>query len=209
MVREGVAAEKQGTVADGSRRSARASSGSPHAPARSDPAVAGSSVLPDGTSCTALLASLVHELRTPVSALATSSELLLDDLDSLSRDDLQHIVETMHRGAVWLQRLIENILYAATVAEGEVQIYPRPLDLVALVRDVVPVVDPLLRQRNQRLRVTDRGERARAAADSRRIGQALINLIANASKFSAPSTSIDVIVSRRGERVRRVPRPVF
>lgn len=35
-----------------------------------------------------LLASLVHELRTPVSALATGSELLLDDLDQLSREDL-------------------------------------------------------------------------------------------------------------------------
>ena len=51
-----------------------------------------------GSSTSSLLASLVHELRTPVSALATGSELLLDDLDQLSRDDLQRIVETMHRG---------------------------------------------------------------------------------------------------------------
>lgn len=155
-----------------------------------------------GSSTSSLLASLVHELRTPVSALATGSELLLDDLDQLSREDLQRIVETMHRGAVWLQRLIENVLYAATVAEGAVKLYPRPLDVVELIRDVVPVVDPLLRQRNQQLRIVDRLDGAQVAADSRRIGQVLINLIANASKYSGPSTRIEVTAARRGERVR-------
>jgi len=158
--------------------------------------------LTSGPSASALLASLVHELRTPVSALATGSELLLDDLDELSRDDLQRIVETMHRGAVWLQRLVENVLYAATVAEGEVRIYPRPLDLVELVRDVAPVVDPLLRQRGQKLRIVNRLDGARVAADSRRIGQVLVNLIANASKYSGPSTRIEVTAARRGDRVR-------
>jgi len=170
------------------------------APRRQHPVVASGTLV--GGSTSSLLASLVHELRTPVSAIATGSELLLDDLDQMSRDDLQRIVETMHRGAVWLQRLIENVLYAATAAEGEVQIYPRPLDLVELIRDVVPVVDPLLRQRNQQLRVVDRLDGARVAADSRRIGQVLINLIANASKYSGPSTRIEVVASRRGERAR-------
>src|SRR3954470_13870485 len=92
----------------------------------------------DELSPSALLAGLIHELRTPVTALATGSELILDDLDTLSRDDLQRIVETMHRGAIWLQGLIEIVLYAATLAEGGVQIYPRALDLIELVRDVLP-----------------------------------------------------------------------
>jgi len=149
-----------------------------------------------------LLAGLIHELRTPVTALATGSELILDDLDTLSRDDLQRIVETMHRGAIWLQGLIENVLYAATLAEGGVRIYPRALDLIELVRDVLPVVDPLLRQRNQTLRLVDRLDDVRVPADSRRIGQVLINLIANASKYSGTSTRIDVTVARRDAGVR-------
>ena len=160
------------------------------------------SALPTELSTSALLASLVHELRTPVAALATGSELLLDDLDRMTRDDLQRIVETMHRGAIWLQGLIENVLYAATVAEGHVRIYPRELDLVELARDVVPVVAPLLRQRDQTLRIVDRVGGARVAADGRRMGQVLINLIANASKYSRPGTRIDVMAARRGTVVR-------
>jgi K+-sensing histidine kinase KdpD len=153
-------------------------------------------------SSAALLADLVHELRTPVTALTTGSELLLGDLDTLSRNDLQRIVETMHRGATWLQGLIENVLFAATLAEGEPRIYPRSLDPMGLLRDVTPVVEPLLRQRRQSLRIVDRLDSAQMLADSRRIGQVLINLIANASKYSGPLTRINVTATRRGERVR-------
>jgi signal transduction histidine kinase len=76
------------------------------------------------------------------------------------------------------------------------------LQLVELVRDVVPVVEPLLRQRGQQLRIVDRLAGTLVVADSRRIGQVLINLIANASKYSGPSTRIEVTAARRGDRVR-------
>lgn len=176
--------------------------GRPHGrPDRAEPRLLAPTV-PADLSYAAMLAGLVHELRTPVTALATGSELLLDDLDTLSRDDLQRIVETMHRGAMWLQGLIENVLFAATLAEGNVQIYPRPLDLIEIVRDVLPVVEPLLRQRHQTIRVVNRLDRVRVPADSRRIGQVLINLIANASKYSGTSTRIDVTVQRREAGVR-------
>lgn len=165
-------------------------------------AVTPATVLPDGFSYAALLSSLVHELRTPVTALATGSELLLDDLDELSRNDLRQIVQTMHRGAIWLQGLIENVLYAATLAEGEVRIYPRPVDPVEVIRDVVPVLDSLLRQRGQELRIVNRLGGVQAVADSRRIGQVLINLIANASKYSGHDSRITVSATRRGGYVR-------
>jgi signal transduction histidine kinase len=155
-----------------------------------------------GLSTGALLASLTHELRTPVAALATGSELLLEDLDRLSLEEMRRIVQTVHRGAMWLQGLVENVLFAATVAEGVARIYPRPVDLGELAHDVGPVVEPLLRQRGQRLRIVDRLAGARVVADSRRIGQVLINLIGNASKYSGPGTIIDVRVARRGSQVR-------
>lgn len=158
--------------------------------------------IPVGLSSGALLASLTHELRTPVAALATGSELLLEDLDRLSPDELRRIVQTVHRGAMWLQGLVENVLFAATVAEGAARIYPRPLDLGDLVHDICPVVEPLLRQRGQRLRIVDRLGGACVSADSRRIGQVLINLIGNASKYSGPGTIIDVRIARSESQVR-------
>ena len=153
-------------------------------------------------ACAALLAGLTHELRTPVSALATGSELLLEDLDRLSRDDLLRIVQAMHRGAMWLQGLVENVLFAATLAEGALRIHPRPLDLAELARDIVPVVDPLLRQRRQTLRIVDCLGGTLTSADSRRMGQVLVNLVGNASKYGGPGTTIEVRLARRAGAVR-------
>ena len=157
---------------------------------------------PGGLSTAALLASLTHEVRTPVAALATGSELLLEDLDRLNPEEMRRIVRTVHRGAMWLQGLVENVLFAATVAEGAARIYPRPLDLAELVHEVGPVVEPLLRHRGQRLRIVNQLAGARISADSRRIGQVLINLIGNASKYSGPDTIIEVRLARRASRVR-------
>jgi two-component system sensor histidine kinase KdpD len=66
-----------------------------------------------------------------------------------------------------------------------------------LLADVDAVVGPLLAQRGQRLRVRIGSRLPEVLADSRRLGQVLINLILNASKFGAANTSIDVTVSAR------------
>jgi two-component system, OmpR family, sensor histidine kinase KdpD len=151
---------------------------------------------------TYLLSSIAHEIRTPVTALATASEIILEDLDQMSREDLRRITETMHRGAVWLQGLVENLLCAATLTEGRLRIYRQRLSLGELAREVMGVVEPLLRQRGQWVRVTVRRGTGVVLADGRRIGQVLINLLANASKHGRPGTRIDVQVSQRGDRVR-------
>jgi two-component system sensor histidine kinase KdpD len=149
-----------------------------------------------------LLSSIAHEIRTPVAALATASEIIIEDLDQMSRDDLLRITETMHRGAVWLQGLVENLLCAATLTEGRLRIYRRRLSLGDLAREVTGVVEPLLRQRGQWVRVTERRGTGVVLADGRRIGQVLINLLANASKHGHPDTRIDIQISQRTDRVR-------
>jgi len=157
----------------------------------------------DGPCSSALLlSSIAHEIRTPVTALATASELILEDLDQMGRDELVRITETMHRGAVWLQGLVENLLCAATLNEGRLRIYRRPLSLAELARDVTTVVHPLLRERGQWVRVVERRTSGSVLADGRRIGQELINLLVNASKYGQPGTRIDVLISQRDGHIR-------
>jgi His Kinase A (phospho-acceptor) domain len=149
-----------------------------------------------------LLSSIAHEIRTPVTALATATELIREDLHHMDRDELLRMVETMHRGAIWLQGLVENLLCAATLSEGRLRISQRRLALGELARDVVAVVEPLLQQRGQWVRVVERRDVGEVLADGRRIGQALINLLVNASKHGQPGTRIDLLILRRADCVR-------
>src|SRR5438874_2865299 len=131
-----------------------------------------------------VLATVAHELRGPLTAIASSSELLAEDFLQLDPQQVKHMLGAMHRRTLWLQGLVENLLCAATIREGRLQLYRQSLSLADLLADVDAVVQPLLAQRGQRMRVHIANELPEVLVDSRRLGQVLVNLILNASKFS-------------------------
>jgi signal transduction histidine kinase len=151
-----------------------------------------------------VLATVAHELRGPLTALATSSELLAEDFVHLDPSQVRDMLGAMHRRTLWLQGLVENLLCAATIRDGRLQLFCQSLGLADMLDDVKAVVGPILAQRGQRLRVRMSSDLPEVLADSRRLGQVLINLILNASKFGAANTSIDVRASIRDGAVRVV-----
>lgn len=148
-----------------------------------------------------VLATVAHELRGPLTAIATSSELLAEDFAHLDPEQIKSMLGAMHRRTLWLQGLVENLLAAATIREGRLQLHRQSLSLVDVMADVEAVVEPLLEQRGQRLRVRIAAGLPNVMADSRRLGQVLINLILNASKFGPANTAIDVTISTRAGAV--------
>src|SRR5437763_10821554 len=149
-----------------------------------------------------VLATVAHELRGPLTALATSSELLAEDFVHLEPQQIRDMLGAMHRRALWLQGLVENLLCAATMREGRLALYRQSLSLTDVLEDVDAVVRPILSKRGQRLRVRAAASLPEVAADSRRLSQVLVNLILNASKFGAPDTFIAVTLSARGDAIR-------
>lgn len=149
-----------------------------------------------------VLATVAHELRGPLTALATSSELLAEDFLHLDPEQVKTMLGAMHRRTLWLQGLVENLLCAATIREGRLQLFRQSLSLTDLLADVDAVVGPLLAQRGQRLRVRFVHHVPEVLGDSRRLGQVMVNLILNASKFALPNTPIDLSISSRDNTVR-------
>jgi two-component system, OmpR family, sensor histidine kinase KdpD len=145
----------------------------------------------------AIFSTVAHELRGPLMALATSAELLVADFEALAPAQIRELVAGIHCRALWLQELVENLLCAASLREGGLAMHFQPLNLREVVAEVRQVVLPLLRRRAQRLRIheTGAGPLPEVTADGRRLGQVLVNLILNASKFSPPETPVDVILA--------------
>jgi K+-sensing histidine kinase KdpD len=145
---------------------------------------------------------IAHELRGPLTAMATASELLLTDLDKLDRDHIRTMLSSIFRGAVWLQGLVENLLWAARVDEGELKLSRQSIGIIDIVAEMRTVVGPVLAHRNQSLRISSRGILRNVVADPTRIGQLILNLISNASKFAAEGTTIDLSLAERGNMQR-------
>jgi len=152
----------------------------------------------------AVLATVAHELRGPLSALQTTTELLDRDFEILDSQQIRVMVSAMHRRTLWLRDLLENLLYAATVDDGQVKLHLRPVDLRELMAEIAAVVEPTLQRKDQRLRIRTRAALPMVAADARRVSQVLLNLITNASKYSGAQTSIEVGVAHTRSRVVRI-----
>src|SRR3954454_24039497 len=93
-----------------------------------------------------VLATVAHELRGPLTALATSSELLAEDFLHLDPEQVKSMLGAMHRRTLWLQGLVENLLCAATIREGRLQLHCQSLSMADLIGDAQTVVGPLLGQ---------------------------------------------------------------
>ena len=169
------------------------------------PADAGVSAAPQAFNpeqALGVLPTIAHELRGPVHTLMASVEILLEDLESLDVKQIRVMLVRMYRQLLWQQGLLENLLAVATIPDGRVPLLKRPIRLDEAVAEIELIVEPLLVHKNQRFRVRAHEPVPAVAADSRRIGQVLINLIQNASKYSPPDTPIDVDVVARGNVVR-------
>lgn len=143
---------------------------------------------------TDLLATVGHELRTPLTAIRTSVGLLLDPGVDPTPDQQQQLLGAIGRSADRMQRLLSELLDFARLRAGAVQMEPAPIDAKDIVRDVAASVEPMAAARDQRV-VLDLPEHAMPlTGDQRRLEQALLNLLANAQKFSPPGADVVVRV---------------
>jgi PAS domain S-box-containing protein len=136
------------------------------------------------------LANITHEFRTPLSALAASIELLLDQLQSLNPEELRELLDSLHLGILGLQTLVDNLLEGASIEAGRFRVYPRPVEISEIIQETIKTMQPLFDKYDQRLSVELSPELPVVQADPRRTGQALINLLSNAIKWSPPGSEI-------------------
>jgi len=149
-----------------------------------------------------VLRTVAHELRSPLTALVTSAELLAEDFDDLESSQKYEIVASMHRGALWMHTLVENLLCDASIREGRFHLNRKIVSLLDIVAEVQPVVAPLLKRRRQRLEFESSILIPDVIADPRRIGQVLVNFLSNASKYSPDDSAIGISLTLKGSYAR-------
>ena len=147
------------------------------------------------------LANIAHEFRTPLSALAASIELLLDQLPGLNPEELSELLNSVHLGVLSLQTLIDNLLEGASIETGRFRVYPKPIDLVEIISEAVQTMEPLAQKYGQSIEVNVPVDLPEARADPRRTGQVLVNLLSNAIKWNSNGGTIRLSAIQENERV--------
>jgi signal transduction histidine kinase/DNA-binding response OmpR family regulator len=134
------------------------------------------------------LANMSHELRTPLNAIIGYSEILQEDAvgkdDKESIDDLQRI-ESAGRH---LLSLINNILDLSKIEAGKMDIFIEEVDVLALAKEVLAIVKPLVHKNENRIEVICPTDIGSFRSDQTKVKQCLLNLLSNANKFTSKGT---------------------
>lgn len=151
----------------------------------------------------ALMADVFHELRSPIGSISLAAHFLAADLETLPPERVRGLVETIQHNASTLLADLNDLLNRSTFTTDAPRVTPRALELAPVVEQVVWKLAPLLEGRGQRVRADLDGVPA-VWADERRLEQVLVNLVANANKYSVEGDEIVVRarVEADGEKVR-------
>jgi signal transduction histidine kinase len=146
-----------------------------------------------------VLGIVSHDLRNPVHTVQLSAEFLLevlprDDAGAATRTQL----EIIRRAARRMDRMISDLLDAATIAAGHLSMEPRPHRAAALLRSACEGLRPIVEEKGIRFDWRDGGGEAVVHADADRVLQVLGNLAGNAVKFT-PEGGCVTLALERGE----------
>jgi signal transduction histidine kinase len=141
------------------------------------------------------LANISHEFRTPLSTLNASMELLMDESQDTSGAEVRALLKPIHLSLLELQTLIDNLLEGSTIEAGEFRLRKRAMTINEAITAALTLVQPMLERRRQTISLTEPATLGQIWADRVRLTQVLVNLLANASKYTPMGETIDMTVT--------------
>jgi signal transduction histidine kinase len=145
-----------------------------------------------------MTADIAHELRTPLSVIRGNLEAIADGVFPPTKEN----VSSIHREAVLLSRLVDDLQELALAEAGQLRIEPEMTDVSSLIERVVTNVAKRARSEGKSL-VTDLApDLPLVSVDPQRIGQVISNLVDNALRHSPEGSTVTVKASRAAEGVQ-------
>lgn len=133
--------------------------------------------------------SVSHDLRNPLSAIATSAKTLMtDDLPDGSRP----LVEVIESSAIRLRTMVNNILDTAKMREGRLTFDRSAFSIQPILKEITRLYLPLAKQSEKTLLLQLPPDLPLLWADEEQVLRVFLNLLTNAFKFTNEGATITV-----------------
>jgi PAS domain S-box-containing protein len=136
------------------------------------------------------LAMLAHELRNPVAPIGNVAEVLSRVL--ADDEEKKALADIIRRQAMYLSRLLDDLLDVARVTQGHIELRRVVMPLAVCIQQAVETAQPLIRERQHRLTVSETFQPLHVNADRVRLAQAIANVLINAAKYTQPGGDIRI-----------------
>jgi PAS domain S-box-containing protein len=145
------------------------------------------------------LATLAHELRTPLAPIHNALEILR--LSGREGAVARSVYEMMGRQVNHMVRLVDDLMEVSRITRGKIDLQKQRVELAAVVGSAVETTRPLIDAAGHLLTVDLGAEPFELDADPVRLAQVFGNLLNNAAKYTPSGGQITLRAEQRGTHV--------
>lgn len=146
-----------------------------------------------------LITNVSHDLKTPLTAIITYTDLLKNE--NLSEEDRKKYVDILDQKADRLKRLIEDLFEVSKANSGNIKVTKTRIDLSDLVRQAVVENEDKLKTASVDLRLSLPEGKVMLDLDGQKVYRIMDNLLGNVAKYSLAGTRAYVSLTEQGQAV--------
>lgn len=149
------------------------------------------------------LAVVSHDLRTPLSSISMSADLMRAELteNKTATDAVFDFLDIIERNAMNMDRMITDLLDVERMANNKLDLSIKPTKISELMQDCRALFTPIAINKKFDFDLEQPKDDLVTQIDPDRILQVLSNLISNATKFIPASGHIKVLAQKKGSEV--------
>ncbi len=147
------------------------------------------------------LANVSYQLRTPLNAMIGFTEILTNRYFGELNDRQAEYVDGVLQAGRRLEALIDAILDLSSIEAGYLRLDIDTIDIPKMIEDVRAITAEWAQRERIELTIDCQKDVGRIIGDERRVKQVLLNLLANAIKFTPPGGWIELAAESRGDHV--------
>jgi signal transduction histidine kinase len=148
------------------------------------------------------IATLSHELRTPMTAILGWAELLVKN--ECPPEDFPMAFSVIHRNAITQNKLINDLLDFSRIITGKLKIENQQVNLEEVVRAAVDSIGFSLRAKKIDFHLSVDPSAGPVAGDAHRLQEVVWNLLSNAVKFTPQGGQISTRIQRHGSKIKLI-----
>ena len=144
-----------------------------------------------------LLRAISHDLRTPLTSISGTANVLLSDGPELKPEEKKELVKNIYEDSLWLTNLVENILSVTKISDGKLTIQTQPELIQDLIDEALRHIDQ--HKSEHQIHVALEDDLLMVRVDAHLIVQVIINIVNNAISYTQIGSTISIRAFQKGK----------
>jgi len=147
------------------------------------------------------LSAVSHELKTPITSLKVSTQILAKDIDITQGELIPELMENISYSIERMERRVAELLDFLQLQGAGLELDPEPLELRKVFEEAIALITPLTLNKQQTLAMDVPSFLPEVMLDKRRLEQILLNLLSNANKYTPGGGEIKLVARMEDHRI--------